>query len=299
MSHISGNIVGIHINGDPDKVIFGYEKDAHGVYCRRRFYISQQAQREQHILNFAAWLDNPPLHDPAHQNGVLSLAYLAKNIRTIHRKIAPENSKFLAMGGIARNSEHLKNVLNSIPQIAVFAPGFAVRRFVRRRKIPSLILKSCANNYSVHYHVEQAPNPESRVYLSNERDAFGMRRLVVDYRITDLDLRSVYRAHVLIDRQLRNQGCGYLTFNKQTEEDVIADIREQVGVGGHHIGTTRMSLDPSQGVVDPECRVHGTSNLFIASSSVFPTSSQANPTLTIVAVAIRIASYLSLNLQTL
>ena len=62
--------------------------------------------------------------------------------------------------------------------------------------------------------------------------------------------------------------------------------------GGHHIGTTRMASSPSQGVVDENCKVHGLNNLYIASSSVFPTSSYANPTLTIVAMAIRLADYL-------
>jgi len=127
----------------------------------------------------------------------------------------------------------------------------------------------------------------------------GIPRLVVDYRVNDIDVQSVHRAHVLIDRQLREQGCGSLAFYNETEQDVLAHIREQIGVGGHHIGTTRMSREPAHGVVDLECRIHGVSNLFVASSSVFPTSSQANPTLTIVAFGARIASYLSRNLEKL
>lgn len=299
MSHLSGNISEINIAGDPDQIVYGYEQDPQGVYCRRRFYISEQAQREFHILNFAAWLDNSPMYDAAHGNGVLSLAFLAKNIRAVRRRTAPENSKFLSMGRGSRdtNLAHLKNVMNGIPQIAVVVPKFVCRRYVGRRKIPSLMLKSRTGRYSIHYHVEQSPNPESRLYLSDKRDTLGMPRLVVDYRVCDLDVRSIYRAHVLIDRQLREQGCGSLTFCRATEPDVLTEIREQVGVGGHHIGTTRMSREPKQGVVDPTCKIHGISNLFIASSSVFPTSSQANPTLTILAFGVRIASHLSRNLQ--
>ena len=301
MSHISGSICEIKISGNPDRVVFGYEQDHQGVYCRRRFYISDKAQREHQVLNFAGMIDNPPMHEPSHRNAVLSLAFFAKNIRAIRRKIPPEYSKFLTMGDTARsvNWAHMRNVLRGIPEIAAFFPGFSYKRFVRRRKIPSLVLKNRANTYSIHYHAEQAPNPESKVFLSDERDMFGVPRLVVDYRISEIDLESIYRAHVLIDRQLRKQGCGYLTFDKETQQDVVDDMREQVGVGSHHIGTTRMSQEPSQGVVDPDCRVHGVPNLFIASSSAFPTSSQANPTLTIVAFAVRIASYLTQNLQTL
>ena len=70
-------------------------------------------------------------------------------------------------------------------------------------------------------------------------------------------------------------------------------IRQNIhAVNGHFIGTTRMSTDPKTGVVDPDCRVHGVANLFISSSSVFPTSSHANPTLTIVAMALRLADHL-------
>jgi len=301
MSHISGNICKIKISGDPDTVVFGYELDRQGVYCRRRFTISDKAQREHQVLNFAGMIDNPPMHEPSHRNAVLSLAFFAKYIRTIRRKIPPEYSKFLAIGETTRsvNWAHIRNVLGGIPEIAAFFPVFSYKRFVRRRKIPSLVLKNRASTYSIHYHAEQAPNPQSKVFLSDERDMFGVPRLVVDYRISKFDLESIYRAHVLIDRQLRQQGCGYLTFDKETQQDVLADMREQVGVGGHHIGTTRMSQEPSLGVVDPDCRVHGVLNLFIASSSVFPTSSQANPTLTIVAFAIRIAGYLTKNLQAL
>jgi hypothetical protein len=205
------------------------------------------------------------------------------------------------MGGTVRklNLAHMKNVMKGIPQIAALVPAFARDRYMGRRKIPSLMLKSPANIYSIHYHVEQSPNPESRVRLSDECDSLGMPRLIVDYRVNDLDVQSIQRAHVLIDRQLREQGCGFLAFYKETEQDVLAHIREQIGVGGHHIGTTRMSREPAHGVVDLECRIHGVSNLFIASSSVFPTSSQANPTLTIVAFGARIASYLSRNLKKL
>jgi choline dehydrogenase-like flavoprotein len=62
--------------------------------------------------------------------------------------------------------------------------------------------------------------------------------------------------------------------------------------GKHHIGTTRMHADPRFGVVDPDCRVHGCANLHVAGSSVFPTSGYANPTLTIVALAVRLSEHL-------
>lgn len=298
MSHISGNIAEVKLLGDPKAVAYGYELDPDGVYCRRRFCISEQAQRELRLLNIAVMLDHPPMHDPAHGDGVLSLVFFAKHIRAIGAKIPPEYSKDLAMGRTPRNVywAHMRNVLRDIPKIAMVMPEFSYKRLVPKRKMPSLVLKSEANTYSMHYLAEQAPNPDSRVCLSSERDAFGMPRLLVDFRISNIDAESVYRAHMLIDQKLRKYGCGYLVFRAS---DAVAAIRNQVGAGGHDIGTTRMSKEVSQGVVDLNCRVHGVQNLFIASSAVFPTSSHANPTLTIVAIAARLADHLRHNLHSL
>jgi choline dehydrogenase-like flavoprotein len=127
------------------------------------------------------------------------------------------------------------------------------------------------------------------VTLDESCDEFGMPRLRLNFHVTPQDRESVQRAHELIDRELRRQHCGFLTYLGNDVPMLLEDVK---AVLGHHIGTTRMSANPSQGVVDGDCRVHGVANLFVASSSVFPTSSHANPTLTIVAMAIRLADHL-------
>jgi choline dehydrogenase-like flavoprotein len=116
-----------------------------------------------------------------------------------------------------------------------------------------------------------------------------MKRLQIDYRVRDSDVDSICRAHKLIDQRLQQHGSGRLRY---MFSDPPSAVYDQIGDGVHQIGTTRMSNNPSNGVVNSACRVHGMQNLFIASSSVFPTSSQANPTLTIVAIAIRLADHL-------
>jgi choline dehydrogenase-like flavoprotein len=146
-----------------------------------------------------------------------------------------------------------------------------------------------SNIYTLHFDAEQVPNPESRVRLSESKDEFGLNRLQVDWRCTAQDIDSVIRSAALIGRELHSRGIARFHFDP---EKLGAYITRRTGVGSHHIGTTRMSDTPSTGVVDSNCKVHGIDNLFIASSSVFPTSSFANPTLTIVALAIRLAAYL-------
>ena len=136
---------------------------------------------------------------------------------------------------------------------------------------------------------EQAPNPESRVTLADEVDAFGQPRAVLDWRPSELDDLSVRRNIRVLALVCGASGLGRV-------QDLLSEgvsIRSLDLKGSyHHTGTTRMNDEPASGVVDRNCRVHGLSNLYVASSSVFPTHGTANPTLTIIALAYRLADHL-------
>lgn len=135
---------------------------------------------------------------------------------------------------------------------------------------------------------EQQPNPDSRVTLQRRRDALGMRRVAVDWQLTDGDWRTVEETVRLVAIELGRAGLGRV--------EVAPGGRSlrsfQVGVGNHHMGTVRMHEDPALGVVDADCRVHEVDDLYVCSSAVFTTSGAANPTLTIVALAHRLADHL-------
>jgi choline dehydrogenase-like flavoprotein len=133
---------------------------------------------------------------------------------------------------------------------------------------------------------EQAPNPESRVRLADERDALGMPRVRLEWRLGALDKRSLRRAHEILAREFGRAGLGRLQL-LLGEDDY--QWPPELSAGRHHMGTTRMHPDPRRGVVDPRGRVHGLANLYLAGSSVFPTSGSAGPTLTLVALALRLA----------
>lgn len=134
---------------------------------------------------------------------------------------------------------------------------------------------------------EQAPNPENRVTLSDHLDRFGQRKVELHWRWSDLDLRSIRRAQDILKEEIEQHELG--KFETQVELD-----------GGpprflsphHHMGTTRMHSNPKEGVVDANCQVHGISNLYVTGSSVFPTGGFANPTLTIMALAVRLSYHL-------
>jgi choline dehydrogenase-like flavoprotein len=134
---------------------------------------------------------------------------------------------------------------------------------------------------------EQEPNPESRVSLGGRRDRFGQRLAKVDWRCTERDLRSIAASQELLDRSFQEAGIGRIEGRFDPKGD-----RTLLRAGFHHMGTTRMHSDPAQGVVDANSQVHGMSNLYVTGSSVFPTGGYANPTLTVVAMAVRLADHL-------
>lgn len=136
---------------------------------------------------------------------------------------------------------------------------------------------------------EQAPNPESRVRLSTERDALGGRKAVLDWRLGELDRDSLLRGTLLVGEELARLGLARTQLRPWVPR---TDRPLRPGVGNHHMGTTRMSAEPREGVVDADCRVHGVDNLFVAGSGVFPTSGIANPTMNLVALALRLADHL-------
>jgi choline dehydrogenase-like flavoprotein len=140
---------------------------------------------------------------------------------------------------------------------------------------------------NLYARVEPSPDPASRVTLGSDRDALGQQRVVLDWRLPRLDSDSLRRTIVAFGRELGRVGKGRL-FVRLTD----AQPWPSGSLGGdHHMGTTRMSQDSTRGVVDADCRVHGLDNLFVAGSSVYPSAGFANPTLTIIALALRLADH--------
>jgi choline dehydrogenase-like flavoprotein len=291
MGHISGRIAKAHFQTPPKRTVYGFDRDPKGVYLRRRFSFTREFHHEKQLQNIVAWLVNPDIHDPSHGSGVLSFAYLMLSSPVLGKYIAPEAiRKALAGGGSDRLVfQHLKNILFDAPKTIAFIPSFGYRRFVAYRKIPGFYIFNKSNIYPLHYHGEQAPNSDSRVFLTEDHDQLGMRKLKIDLRYSSRDIDDVIRAHHYWDEYLRKSACGYLEY---TSSDLEASVWEQAADGFHQNGTTRMSGHPDHGVVGKDCNIHGFEDLFVASSSIFVTSGQANSTFTIVAFAVRLADHL-------
>lgn len=136
---------------------------------------------------------------------------------------------------------------------------------------------------------EQAPNPQSRVTLAANKDRLGVPMARLNWQLTDLDRHTIKAATRLIGQAMGAGGVGRLRVSMDLEAKEWPLYMES---SWHACGTTRMHADPREGVVDANCRVHGMANLYIAGSSVYTTISSSNPTLTIVALSLRLAQHL-------
>jgi choline dehydrogenase-like flavoprotein len=226
------------------------------------------------------------------------MAYLALATPGLGRFLAPEAIRARKLGGDrTRVSRHLRNVIADLPASASYGTRFLRLRYASKVRLPGFFVRNAARRHAFHYHAEQAPNTSSRVRLGEARDALGQRRLIVEPRFARDDAQSVVATHALMDERLRASGLGQLT-HKFADDERVDAVLAQAGDGFHQIGTARMSDDPRRGVVDPNTRVHGIDNLYLAGSAIFPSSSQANPTLTAVALAARLAAHLTDRLRT-
>lgn len=307
MGHADGVIANVRFCTPPRATVFGYERDIDGTYVRRRFSISREAQLKHETPNMIAFLANPALADYRHGNGILSLGYLALRSPFGHL-VAPPEQRLSLSGDKAVGSPnghagkppvrpHLVNIARDCVPVARFAAGIGARRVLTRgQRTPGFFTAYSRDNlYPFQYHGEQVPNRKSRVSVTDDLDSIGMPKLSIDLRFSQQDVDGILQCHRIWDEYLRKNNCGRLEY---ISDDADSVVWEQLGgVGSHQLGTTRMAARPEDGVVDPNLAVHGVNNLYVASSSVFLTSGQANPTFMIIAFALRLADRLRSSLR--
>jgi hypothetical protein len=296
MAHMEGVIADMVLSVPVEDSIYGYERDIDGSYVRRRFTFAEDYLLEHGLPNVSGWIANPELSDASHRSAALSLAYLAL-ISPFGFILAPPAQRLSLTGtnipgtpyGMATRSPvsaHLRNLLRHPIDAIRFSFDFGIKRvFSRRRKPPGFVVANRTNRFPFQYHAEHLPHFDSCVKLSDVVDDVGMPKLDIDIEFTDEDIEGVVQAHEHLDKQLRASGVGRLDY---LAADLLAAVRARSGGGFHQIGTTRMSKDSRDGVVDENLAVHGIPNLYVVSSSVFVTAGQANSTFMIVVFAIRL-----------
>ena len=288
MSHIAGTAGVLKVDAGRDAVWHGYDVAWDGTYCRRRIALRPEVQRELGVGNLIFRLHHPRIVDPAHGTGPLSAIFLAQ------RFISYEYAKRLVSDAPPSAGVWLRHGVNAVRDAGStvrFLTHWLRHRTLAERKFPSIIIRPRTNLFSLDFHAEQAPNRESRVGLADGADRFGNRQVRIDWRYTRNDVETVSRGFELLRKDLAAERVGTLEL-APNEPDIESVVRRDGAYGGHHIGTARMGVSAASGVVDRHGKVFGVNNLFVAGSAIFPTSSQANPTLTIVALSLRLAGHL-------
>ena len=245
----------------------------HGTAAMAKIAVTENALRAEKMLNWVTAII--PDYDLSHK---YDLGYFTDGVAA-GSKI---KDAILNRRGLSHLTPHIPKALSGIGEIS----NFLYRRIKNSAK-ESFDRKKQITVYRLNPMVEQAPNPESRVVLGTEKDALGQLRINLDWQLTSLDTFTMTRAQELLDADMRKAGLGHVLIESKKDE-----IPRGIHGGWHHMGTTRMHADPKQGVIDPNCRVHGIANLYVAGASAFPTSGYANPVLTTVALVLRLADHI-------
>jgi choline dehydrogenase-like flavoprotein len=234
------------------------------------FALSEREQREHRLLNASAFIQ----YDAGPETPWKAGRRLRDALKTGEFKPVP----------------FLQDVGHVVGGVGDVIPNF-VRRYllghevIHRKPLIEIIID-----------LEQEPNPDSRITLSSDKDALGMRRARVDWRIGEPEIRTARYFSRRIAQGLERLGFGRVNEAAWLKADAPPSEMDLKGTF-HFIGGTRMSKSPRDGVVDEQCRTHGLENLYLAGTSVFTTGGHANPTLTIVALAIRLADHLHQQLR--
>jgi hypothetical protein len=271
-------------------VAFRFERTSDGVYCRRQMRFTPTAQRTHHLLNTVFRLHFPSYADASHGSSVMSAIYLAKStLLPEYRTILQQRPDAICSPPI----QHIGNILRDFPGLARFVSDWLFRIRLAKRKLPYTLVPNADGSFPLEFNAEQTPDPSNRITLQGDRDRHGVPRVHIAWRLGDEDAQAALRAFKLLRESLERSGAAQLLFD---DELLAGQIARSVPLG-HHVGTARMAVTPSKGVVDGNCAVFGLPNLYVASSAVFPTCSYANPTLTIVALAMRLARHLRSGLE--
>lgn len=292
MGHLYGEIADVVFEDGQTAKAMDFHVDRHCSYVRRRLVATAETQLRHGLLNASFWPLVPPVADARHKNGILSLVYLALRNPAIGTKIVAE--------AIRRRHipdervpllPHVANVVTGLPGAVAFSADFLRRRYFGPNRLPGFFLPNRANRYGLSYHGEHAPNAESRVRLNGDVDRLGVPRVAIDLRFSGRDAQSLVATHDLLEDWLLRNRIGRLHYRVAREEREDA-ILATATHGTHQVGLVRMATTRANGIVDADLRSFDSPNLHLAGCGVLPTSGQANPTLTAIALALRLGQRL-------
>lgn len=291
-SHRFGVCGSVELKNPDEGFIYEFERDADSVYCRRRFWLTPDAQENHRTGNVIGFFFRNVSDGSEHRNAMVSTVLLIKTFLGGARK-GPRRLWAILREQRRELLTHLRIVLKDGPSIFGQLAAVAYTRLFQKRRLPMVLPPKKTNRYGLFFQTEHAPLAESRVVLDETSvDDFGMPRLETCIRFSEVDYRTITTFITLFKERLESTGLGTLHLREHDKAFLAKPEQQQFNSNAHHIGTTRMSKTDETGVVDTNCKIHGVENLYVAGSSVFPTSSHANPVLMISALALRLADHL-------
>ena len=290
MGHLTGT--GSKIRVQPESTGWGVRCPEEGEYIRERLLVGPNGSGQCHSTAF--WIGNFPLWDAEHRSGGKSAKYLlGKVAKTL--KISSTDEALDSRLGLQRTEwrPHLANIRQR-PIDAFVTVARTLRKLLvgGLQRLPDYPQPQRDGTYALWYHAEQLPSAENVVQVEGPVALNSLPPLSIKFSFSDEDVSLTVQAHLRLKKVLNESesGISMLDF----DPDKLAErIRKNAYDGYHQIGTTRMAATPENGMVDENCKVFGVDNLYVASASVFPTSGHSNPTLTVVALAQRLAEHLS------
>ena len=186
---------------------------------------------------------------------------------------------------------------SQVAKITSYGRTAAVKSFFKNlacsmgiaEKVQVIARFDCPGDGTISTQIEQLPRRQSRISLTQDKDALGMRKASIHWDIGEEDLRTIRTIGMEVAKRFADSGLGYVKLNQA----ILGNLEQlYIHSHAHHMGTTRMASNPSDGVVDGNCRVFGTENLFVAGSSIFPRGGANNPTMPIIQFALRLADHL-------
>ena len=264
------------------------------LYQRKAAYIAlrldDRTQRELGVLDSYVRLE--PLYPWSDVEGVQLLINYIKSRRWLWERLQNYKGEFAALRDYSETGDGSDmKILGGVPSLsrllaAMLRTPRPVSQYVFHRVLDKKT-RPPVRAVRIRNFMEMEPHRDNRVMLAPERDRYGKTLALVKHSPTPLDRRSLIELHRAVGMELGAAGIG--TFSSSLAEAHPWPVNEDPS---HHIGATRMGRSPATSVVDADCRLHAVPNVYVAGSSTFPTSGYANPTYTIVALAIRLAEHL-------
>lgn len=253
-----------------------HRQDGHLI--QRKFTLGEKSLEQDALLRSAFMLNAEPRTEQVHKLGLSAQAESRlDSLRRLRRKLASD-------GPTSVEAADLRLAIMGAPQAARHGITKARTAAGRRLGLSQYTSPSIFRISAMH---EQIPNPSSRVSLADSTDGLDMPRAKLSWQLTEQDKRSMRLSQELFGRALESRGHRKVTSLLENR-----DLPAVLNGGSHHMGTTRMHDSPRNGVVDRNARVHATDNLYVAGAAVFPTVGYANPTLTLLALTLRLAAHL-------